>query len=471
MDIALLKSLCCPFCSESFTVTQACADSGKDVEYAVLECSCAAYPVVAGIPVIRRGTLGVQGQTARTISQLIMSGKQREALLAMLMPPTPIGDLAPRWLTQIPSVAGRGRLMRLLGHNTIARWTRSMTEFFSAGPEGKTAEDYLTVGLAAKEKQKDYNYLMHRFGQPRQLVALSLMTVLKAPPGPVLDFGCGIGLLTRHLPRRVGRHPVLGADRDFLRLYIAKTFLAQDVAYVCCDGNRALPFRSAFFAAVYSSDTLFMMPEKVTCSRELQRVVHPEGMIIITGIRNGLVEAHKYPVGMTLPYPAYEDLFHPLPRRLLANTEVLDQYLHKRGPALGQSSASHVLDRDPWFSLVATGREDWLVDQGPFDDWPHAEGVLELNPLYQPVGVPCNERGEVLFRQAFPSSWYEQEDGDCRKYEPERVWIAAEILRDLALGKRTPAMEELIARCVIVGMPERFHRQDPVSPRHTPRAA
>ncbi len=471
MDTALLESLCCPFCSESFTVTQVCADSGPDVAYAVLRCSCAVYPVVAGIPVIRRGTLGAHGETARTVSELILSGKQREALLAMLMPPTPVEDLAPRWLSHVPAVPGRGRLMRLLGHDAIARWTTSMTEFFSAGPEGRTAQDYLTVGLAAKKQQKNYHYFMHRFGQPRQLVALSLMTVLKAPSGPVLDFGCGIGLLTRHLPRRAGPHPVLGADRDFLRLYIAKTFLAPDVAYVCCDGNHPLPFRSAFFSAVYSSDALFMVPDKATCSRELQRVVHPEGLIIIAGIRNGLIEPHKYPSGMALPSSVYEDLFHPLPRRLLANTEVLDRYLSKRGPALAQSSSSHALDHDPWFSLVATRREDWLVDQGPFDDWPHAEGMLALNPLYQPAGEPPNERGDVLYRQTFPSSWYEQEDGDCRKYEPERVWIAAEVVKELGLGKRTPAMEELIAHCVIVGVPERLHGHESVSPSQTSLAA
>lgn len=361
--------------------------------------------------------------------------------------------------------------MRLLGHQAIVRWTSSMTEFFSAGPEGKTARDYLTVGLAAKKQQGYYHYFMHRFGQPRQLVALALMTVLKAPSGPVLDFGCGIGLLTRHLPRRAGPHPVLGADRDFFRLYIAKTFLTQDVAYVCCDGNPSLPFKRAFFSAVYSSDTLYMVPDKVTCSQEFQRVVHPEGLIIIPGLRNGLVDAQKYPNGMALPPSVYGDLFRQLPHRLLANTEVLDRYLHKRGPALAQSSSSHTLDHDQWFSIVATGREDRLVDQGSFDDWPHAEGVLELNPLYRPAGVPRNERGDVLYCQTFPSNWYEHEDGDCRKYEPERVWIAAEILRALALGKRTPAMEELIARCVIVGVPERFHGHEPLSPRHTPWAA
>ncbi|MBX3334095.1 MAG: class I SAM-dependent methyltransferase [Nitrospira sp.] len=467
MDSVLRESLCCPWCSASFTVTEACPASGCEGAYAVLQCSCELYPVVAGIPVIRKGPLGAQGQTARMLSELILSGKQREALLALLMPRTPIEDLVPRWAAHLPSVPGRGLLMHLLGHDAIRRWTSTMTEFFSAGPEGKTAQDYLTVGLSAKAQQKNYHYFMHRFGQPRQLVALSLMTMLQGAAGPVLDFGCGIGLLTRHLPRRMGSYPVLGADLSFFRLYIAKTFLTHDVAYVCCDGKPSLPFRRAFFAAVYSSDTLFMVPDKVSCSRELQRVVHPEGLMIFAGLRNGLIDPEQYPVRMALPPSAYEDLFHSLPQRVRGNTEVLDRYLQKRGPALGQSSASQVLDHDPWFSLVVAGHEDWLVDQGPFDEWPHAEGMLELNPLYRPVGGPPNDRGAVLYRQTFPSSWYAQEDGDCRKYEPEQVWIAAEILRDLALGRRTPAMEELIARCVIVGVPERFHGHESVSPCHT----
>jgi hypothetical protein len=200
-----------------------------------------------------------------------------------------------------------------------------------------------------------------------------------------------------------------------------------------------------------------MVPNKVICTRELRRVIDREGLIVIPGIRNGLVEPEKYPITMTVPYHAYGKLFDPLPHRLLNNAEIIDRYIKKCGPALKRSSERRDMEQAPWFSLVATNREELLVDRGPFEDWPHAQGVLEINPLYKPTKEDRNGAEETVYRHKFPSSWYQQEDGDCRKYEPESVSIPSRILSNLSAQKRTPEMENLIAQCVLVGLPERFH--------------
>ena len=457
MNNFLLGALRCPFCSGKFTVTKGYEQS-DNWEYAVLSCYCDRYPVVAGIPIIRKGALGVKGENTRTVSQFIESGKNQEALLAMAMPPEPVSaELAPAWLQQLPQVKGMGRIRSSFGRVAIPQWTKLAQEFLITGPQGKTAKDYLDfLFLHSGMKKEQYNYYINRFGQPRHLVALSLMTLIESPRKPVLDFGCGFGHLTRHLPRRVGHQPIIGADRDFIRLYVAKNFLAPDVLYVCCDGDDSLPFIDAFFSVTYSSDTLYMVTNKVVCSRELQRVTDSAGLIVVSGIRNGLVEPQKYHY-RTMPYHTYGELFDPLPHRILANIDVLNRYVNKRGPALTRSSEKQSHDNDPWFSIVATKREELLVDRGPFADWPHAEGQLELNPLYIPVEGHGNGTGKTFYRHTFPSSWYEQEDGDCRKYEPDSVSISSQIVKDLSSRKRTADMEDLIAQCVIVGIPDRFH--------------
>ena len=411
------------------------------------------YPVVAGIPIIRKGVLGAKGESTRTVCQFIESGKNQEALLAMTMPPEPASaELAPAWLQQLPQVKGMGRIRSSVGRVAIPQWIEYAQKFLAAGPQGKTAKDYLEFHfLHSGMKKEQYNYYINRFGQPRHLVALSLMTLIESPRKPVLDFGCGFGHLTCHLPRRVGHQPIIGADRDFIRLYIAKNLLAPDALYVCCDGDDSLPFIDAFFSVTFSSDTLYMVNNKAVCSKEIQRVTDSTGLIVVAGIRNGLVEPQNY---RTMPYHTYGELFDPLPHRILANTDVLNRYVNKCGPALTRSSEKQTLDSEPWFSIVATKREELLIDRGPFADWPHAEGQLELNPLYKPVGDHGNG---TLYRHTFPSIWYEQEDGDCRKYEPGSVSISSQILKDLSSRNRTADMEDLIAQCVIVGIPDRFH--------------
>jgi SAM-dependent methyltransferase len=449
MNKYLFDALRCPFCSGKFAFRKGDLQS----EYAVLTCYCERYPVVAGIPIIRKGVLGARGETAQTLTELIESGKNQDALLAMTLPNPPSAELAPGWSKRLPRVKGIGRIKSFFGGLARPYWTKVGKEFLIAGPQGRTAKDYFDFHFLRPGRTiEEYHYYINRFGQPRHLVALSLMTLIEHPNKPLLDFGCGFGHLTRHLPSRVGYQPIIGADRQFIRLYVAKNFLAPEVTYVCCDGDASLPFRSNFFSFVYSSDTLYMVSNKVVCSREIQRVLENDGLIIVAGIRNGLVEPEKFPGA--IPYFTYGELFDDLPHRVLANSEIVKRYTKKLGPVLARSSDKQVLDHEPWFSIVATKREELLIDRGLFVDWPHAEGPLELNPLYQPVHK--NLAGETLYRHTFPSSWYEQEDGDCRKYEPESVLISSEILRDLSSGKRTDDMEDLIARCVIIGVPDRF---------------
>ena len=98
MNKFLYGALRCPFYSVKFAVTKG-DEQSNNWEYALLSCYCERYPVVAGIPIIRKGVLGAKGGTTRTVSQFIESGKNQEALLAMAMPPEPASaELAPAWL-------------------------------------------------------------------------------------------------------------------------------------------------------------------------------------------------------------------------------------------------------------------------------------------------------------------------------------------------------------------------------------
>ena len=115
MNKFLLDALSCPFCSGKFSVSSGDGQS-DNWQYAVLSCYCGKYPVVAGIPIIRKGIIGNSGETTQAVSELIISGKNQDALLAMTMPPAPASDeLAPAWLA--PSSADQGN-----GQNQESLW-------------------------------------------------------------------------------------------------------------------------------------------------------------------------------------------------------------------------------------------------------------------------------------------------------------------------------------------------------------
>ena len=85
-----------------------------------------------------------------------------------------------------------------------------------------------------------YGYFAFRFGQPRHLVALSLACLIRRPGKPVLDLACGFGHITRHLVNRAEGQPVIGLDRNFFMLYVAKNWLAPEAEYVCAQADSGL---------------------------------------------------------------------------------------------------------------------------------------------------------------------------------------------------------------------------------------
>jgi SAM-dependent methyltransferase len=224
--------------------------------------------------------------------------------------------------------------------------------------------------------------------------------------------------------------------------------------YVCADADLALPFSDGTFSAAVCSDAFHYFTNKGTCMRELKRLTQHDGFIVLATLRNALVKKqHRYTYPC-LPPEGYETLVADMPHRLVANHDILARYLRKQGPSLADSTDMECLISEPWLSLVASHRQDVLREYSCFEDWPHAEGHLAFNPLYREERQ--DTLGKVRLRHVFPSPWYEEENGECRQYEPETVFLDAQVLSDMARGQRTAELEELLAQCVVVGLPERF---------------
>lgn len=144
----------------------------------------------------------------------------------------------------------------------------------------------------------------------------------------VLDVGCGTGVVTRDVARRVapdGRAVGLDPSPGFLA--IARELAARDglaPLIEWCPGDvRALPFGHGAFDAVLAVTTLSHVPEGADAVPELVRVVRPGGRVGVFELdTDSLILAHPD---------------RPLTRRIVAahsDNGVIDGWLGRRLPGL-----------------------------------------------------------------------------------------------------------------------------------------
>jgi SAM-dependent methyltransferase len=235
-------------------------------------------------------------------------------------------------------------------------------------------------------------------------------------------------------------------------LHIARNWIAPEADYVCCEADAALPFPDGAFSTAFCSDAFHCFVNKALSIRELQRLTQDDGCIVLVTIHNSNVQ-HQHACQPLSP-EGCQALFAGMAHCLIADSDILARYLQKQGPALAHSPGLERLTHEPLLSVVASHRPEVLQDYGPFEDWPHAEGRLTLNPLF--VEETRNSQGSVQLRRTFPTEFYAEENAACEQYLPDVVSVKAQVLVDLTSAKRTLEMERLIEQCVVLGLPERY---------------
>jgi SAM-dependent methyltransferase/uncharacterized protein YbaR (Trm112 family) len=458
MNASLLPSLRCPSCGEGLEVSHAERDS-YDLRYGLLRCRCNTYPVVAGIPVLAE-------DQARKARDLIKGGRHQEALLALLYPPVPA--LAHRCIRMLPDFPG----LSWIRHAAHDREWKRLAEAVTSRADRLTAVDLLY--LYFHNVRENFIYQSYRYGQPRQLVALSYATLLShVPPlpvreggrerergpggegsggGPILDLGCGCGQITFNLTQLAPGRRVIGIDTFFFGLYLAKHWIAPNAEFLCCAADVPLPFPDGYLSAVFCSDSFHYFVDKATAIAELKRLINEDGLILSTGMHNACVQ-RELAYGLPLTPKGYAELVSDMHHCVVADTDVLARYFQKQGPPLARSGEKEKLESAPLLSLAASRRPDLFRDHGAFEDWPHARGRLRLNFLYK---EEPRDGGVVRLRRTFPTARSEADQAEIKPYLPETVEAPVSALEDLQQGGRTPNVETLIAQGVVMGMPERY---------------
>jgi ubiquinone/menaquinone biosynthesis C-methylase UbiE/uncharacterized protein YbaR (Trm112 family) len=454
---SLLELLRCPFCCGSFSL-DVTNEAALNLGYYSLACHCGRYPVLAGIPVLKRGTISSYGHTAEALIAMIEAGRHRDALVSLLMPPPPArAEFAPEWIQALPSFRGMGRVKGLFGQSGLRSWMERGESLLMSATDQRTITEFLDFyfGHMGVYGSNNYTYFSFRLGQPRFLVALSLASVVRQPKKAILDLACGFGNVTRFLLRQAEGATVVGVDQNFFSLYVAKTWLAPGAHYVCATADISLPLADNSCSLTFCSDAFQLFMHQATCIRELKRLCGEEGVIALASVRNALVKKDLYSGSILPAQPpeGYLTMVADVSHRLIPDSAILDKYLKKEGPPLAAQPKAEDLRGVQWMSLIASRRSDVFRDHERFEEWPHIRGEhLGLNPRYKTDGL--NAGGGLRLRRVFPSAWYEQENTtDNPNYLPESLSIGLQTVENLKGQIHTPDIERLIEQGVVLGVP------------------
>jgi len=410
-DEPLLDLLRCPFCGGRFNLHDSARRSAADgrIESGVIWCECCAFPIVAGIPVLRAD------DASRSAMQALEAGREEDALFTLLGLDRARGDAFR------PLLAGSESTYR----DAIA--------ILSPDPEG--------------------TYFVYRFSDPTFVMAEAVLEALSqeptAFPGPVLDLCGGSGHLTRVLTAIQPAHTVVLADMYFWKLWLAKTFTAPACVAVCCDANQPLPFGRGAFPSVVLSDAFPYIWHKRLLADEMVRQAGPAGTIVMPHLHSSL--GWNFSAGMTLTPRSYASLFADLQPRLFPDEALITAAVDGAGLDLSHPRTAEALGSENSFTLIAS-RNDRLFRTYAPPSPARPSGVLIVNPLYRIV--VHGARSVLTLR--FPTPEYEEEFGACRRYLPETLTLDADLSAPVSAATPGLDVQTLRRRRVLIDAPPRY---------------
>lgn len=443
--LALLR---CPVTGAELTFRRAEPGPLTDGLFGVLTGGAYDYPVIDGVPVLRHGRLDVQahvtgapeviGPLVSSLVELVRAGDGVEALVLLLALPTEL-RLAGR------RVPGQQRVGAVRAANAGAR-RRRVRRTLATGDRGEL-NDWLELlyGRATGVDPELAHYFRLRDALPRQLAAHAALPVLRRGDGPVLDIACGLGHLDRDLVL-AGHDTVLGLDRTFYQVWLARHFVAPGAFFICAAADEGLPLADAAVGSVMCSDALHFIPEPERLVAEARRCC-PTGPLLFTRVGNLELEPHE---GRERTPAGWSEVFGDLPVRVLGERELMSAYLRRAPVSLSDRPPSRqaALSGEKWLTLVAGAEPVLDADLAAPTERPHARGALRFNPVYRQV--PQADGGMTLVFE-FPTTWFALENHRMAEYHAAATTVPGEVVADVVAQRRTPPVRELVENFVVIG--------------------
>lgn len=489
MKNSFLKMLKCPLCGSGFEISKEISRLNKNMEWGVICClGCKTkYPVAFGIPILKHpdayadvvndyNQKNYSVNKDSLVKKLVVNieeGKIEEVIRALLFTHSPRkllkraqnNEKSFNYDTKLTRVLPNF-VVRLLGKRRLyylywiitkltfqdLRSRKKKEKIFKRLMQQTTAAGFIEHYFQLVKSAEMERYFLYRYGTPRHLTSLSLLSTIPESESPILEVACGAGHIMQYFTERKLNCPVIGMDRTFAHLYLAKKYICPEGNYFCAGAEQKLPFQANLFSAVYCSDAFPELPSREHVVSEMKRVLIDDGTIIITRVSS--IPQSYYNSDAILSAMQLKKLFSDMTNIVLDEDDILDRYISKLGPDLKNEHTIEDLNQKDWISIVASHCKNTFNTYGQFHFWPHANGHLNINPLFSENGKDIY--GNIILNFEFPSTWYVNTNIEYMKYAIKSVHLSQSTLNEIKEGKRTPEVEELISKFVVLGMSENF---------------
>jgi hypothetical protein len=236
-------------------------------------------------------------------------------------------------------------------------------------------------------------------------------------------------------------------DATFRMVLTARRDTSPHGAFVCGDAT-ALPFADGAFGAAILADVLTFIDRRRTAVTELDRVLGPRGWCAMTSLHNAHAQ-YTY-THRPVPIGAWRRLVAGFAHGVVADDAVVERYREGLGLAGGRGYEARNCDDTSRITIVMARDENDLDHGGPFKDWPHARGALQVNPLYEEAERTAGGR---VYRRRFPSEVFRIDNAPMDEYLPEHAVVSDEGLRAVSENRQTDEVRALLASLVVLGAP------------------
>ncbi len=415
MRKSFIKKLHCPFCSGNFTITKIINEEDDELVNALIECSCSQYPIVNGI-------LSLKPPDDKNQKAAVDAIGAAQTILALEILLSTVEKSKKLW----SRIIRKGAQLRFpLTSYYLRVYRHKKTQAFLACKTLLLALDQLNLGNYS-------NYLKHRFSHPSFLASLPLISRMCRDGGPILDLGCGIGHHCFRFCEHVRPSEIVGVDRWFLQLYLAKKFFIPEGTFICLDANYPLPFEDSYFHTTFSSDVFNYILCKQIAAKEIMRTTKNEGLLILSHLHNK--EMQNLVPGFPLSAGGWRSLFQGLEARIVNESWFLkaNEYVHHQGflsypQGLEPSSAKT-------FTLIASRKRVDLREFASFEIRVNSNREKTvINPLYSRRRVEQDKYSDI-YEIEWPSGAFKSECQELESILPSQVEVNRDLIENPSLS-------------------------------------